>query len=170
MRFGNLTGATKKPGGWQANSPAGGDIVIIRQGFEQANRSLLQTSIEANESKRLTGSANRTVEKREPIVIVCRDGKDLECYSSEWLDLQFVNCPVGIDPIEAEQFIEDVLPVRHRRQFFPGMLRRRFQAEILTRREIAARVAKAKAIRDLRSEGDKYSDIELQRIVCGGVV
>jgi hypothetical protein len=69
----------------------------------------------------------------------------------------------------AEQYLESLLPKRHREQFFPGYLRHRFELEPLTPSTVAERVARSEAIQRLRRDGLVFTASQLQRIVCGGV-
>jgi hypothetical protein len=144
--------------------------MILGKDLEQANRLLLEKQRETAEPKKLSTAHVHPLKKREPVLITCRDCKYLEIYCAEYLDLQFLNCPVGVGQLQIEHFIESTLPTRHRRQFAPGFLRRRFEVEMLTQCEISNRVARTKAIQGLRTDGGKYSELQIQRIACGGIV
>ena len=102
-------------------------------------------------------------------MVLCYGGRFIDIYSSDRLDVQWVNVPESEDGILAEQHAEAILPKRHRDQLFPGFIRGRFEAERLSPTAVAERVAKSEMIQRLRAEGLVFTGAELQRIVCGGL-
>ena len=107
--------------------------------------------------------------KIPPILLLGFEGKSLELYCSARIDCQFLNVPMQPNGLLAEQYLESLLPKRHREQFFPGYLRHRFELEPLTPSTVAERVARSEAIQRLRRDGLVFTASQLQRIVCGGV-